>query len=95
MQHASRVRSPEKSLLRDTHLAWWRLRDANNQPQVEKQQRRGEEQTVNEIENAADSGQEVSGIFDARAALNNRLGQISHDRGKAEKQSKDDGVGQS
>ena len=65
-------------------------RHANDQPQIKKQQRRGEEQAVDQIERAANSRQHVAGILHAGAALDDRFGQIADDRRETEQQSEHD-----
>ena len=61
-------------------------RHPNYQSHVEEQQRRGEEQTVQKIERAADSGEQISRILYVRAALNDRFSQVAEHRGESKKQ---------
>ena len=42
------------------------------------QHRSGQQQGVNAIENAAVTGQQVAGVFDASRALERGLGQVAH-----------------
>src|SRR5436305_1646243 len=44
---------------------------ADHEPQIEKQKRRGKKQTVHQIQRAADSGEQITGIFHASASFNN------------------------
>src|SRR5437764_11917159 len=52
----------------------------NDQPEIEKQKRRGEKKTVHQIERTADPRQEIPRILHVRAAFDNRFGQITHNR---------------
>ena len=49
---------------------------------IEKHQRRGEKQAIEEIECAADSREQIARIFHVGAALDNRFGQIAEDCSK-------------
>ena len=62
------------------------LRHADDEAQIEKQQRRGKKQAVHEIERAANSRKQIARIFYAGAALDNGFGKIAEDCGKPEKQ---------
>ena len=46
------------------------LRYSNHQPQIEKQQRRGEKQAIKKIERAANSREQISRVLYVSAALN-------------------------
>src|SRR5207245_7704831 len=95
-----RLRAGEFSILIDltanghesTRIHSW-LRHANHQSQVEEQQRRGEKQTVQEIERAADSREQIPRVLYVRAALDDGFSQIAKYCGKSKKHSKNCRVG--
>src|SRR5205807_10132751 len=68
------------------------LRHPNHKAQIKKQERRGEEEAVDQIERSADPRQEIPGILDPGAAFEDRLGQVANHRRKAEQQTKQRGM---
>ena len=73
IEHPHRFRVSSLSVLHP-----W-LRHPNDQSEIKEQQRRGEEQTVQKIERAANSREQISRVFYVSAALDNGFGQISED----------------
>lgn len=63
-----------------------RLRHVDDEAHVEKHERRREEQTIQEIERAANSRKQIARVFYVGAALNNRFGQIAEDCGNPQQQ---------
>ncbi len=66
--------------------------DSDDEPQVEKEQRRGEEDRVDQIERAADARQEIAGVFHVAAALDDRLAEVADDRRKPEHEPEDGSI---
>jgi len=62
------IRGQCLSSLVSIRVDWW-LSDVDHQAQVEKQQRRGEKQTVQKIERAANSREQISRVLYVSAAL--------------------------
>ena len=56
----------------------------NDQAQIKEQERRREQETVDQVERPADSRQQIAGILHAGAAFHDRFGQIADDRGEPE-----------
>ena len=61
-------------------------------PQIEIHDRRIEQKAVEQVEHAADAGEECAGILHARLALEERFNQIADDRRDALDHAEDDGV---
>src|SRR6266480_5920300 len=64
------------------------LWNMNDQPEIEKQKRRGEKKTVYQIERTADPRQEIPRILHVGATFDNRFGQITDDRCEPKEQAK-------
>src|SRR5207247_7501648 len=67
----------------------------NDQSEIKEQQRRGEKQTVQEIERAANSREQIARILYVRAALDDGFSQIAKYCGKSKKHTKNCRVGPS
>src|SRR5437667_2465263 len=63
------------------------LRYANYQSQVEEQKRRGEKQTIQKIERAANSREKISRVLYVSAALDDGFSQVAEHCGESEEQS--------
>src|SRR5207302_919885 len=57
-----------------------------NMPQIQIHNGGIEQETVEQVENTSDAGEEFSRIFDSSLAFKNRFNQVSHDRGQSEEQ---------
>lgn len=69
------------------------LLNADDEPEVEEHQRGGEENRIDQVEDAADAGKELARVFHVAAALDDGFGQIADDRGEAQSDAEDDAVG--
>src|SRR5687767_3246493 len=60
--------------------------------QVEIHERRIEQQAIHQVQNSADAGEELAGIFNARFALEKRFDQVAQNGGGTENDAEDGGV---